>query len=136
MMKIKEIRDDYVRYSTDVSNLSRNLSFAGIGIIWIFKATEHSEAVSIPAALLFPLFLFIIALGLDIFQYILQTAIWYIYYLIKKPRKNSTETEDTKYVHEPEWLNAIPWGIWFAKTVCVVCAYWRLGKFVFPKVFQ
>lgn len=134
MMTIKEIRDDYVRYSTNVSNLSRNLSFAGIGIIWIFKATEHSGTISIPDALLLPLFLFIIALGLDLLQYFLQTAIWYVYYLFKKPRKNDPETEKTKIVTEPEWLNIFPWIFWLAKSVCVVYAYWKMGEFVFPKM--
>lgn len=131
MMTIKEIREDYVRYSSNVSNLCRNLSLAGIGVIWIFK---HEKSPLIPESLYLPLLLFIIALVVDLMQYVIQTLIWYCYYLIHKPNKNSRDTEENKLVNESECANIIPWLFWFGKLILVSVAYWNLGEFVFTKI--
>lgn len=130
-MSIKEIREDFVRYSAKVSDLCRNLSFAGIGIIWIFKIENTTK---IPQPLYLPLFLFIIVLGLDLLQYISQTAIWYVYYIVHKPKPSEGKTEGEKYVNEPECINIIPWLFWIGKLIVVIIAYWNLGRFVLSNI--
>lgn len=133
MMTVKELREDYVRYSTTVSSLCRNLSFAGIGVIWIFKI---EKTTMIPHSLYSPLLLFIIALIVDLAQYVIQTGIWYLYYLRHKPNSNSKETEESKQVNEPEWVNIIPWIFWLGKLLFVAIAYWKLGIFVSSRILS
>lgn len=134
-MTLKEIRDDYVRYSANVSELSRNLSYAGIGIVWIFKHSSNSEEdvstfmSSIPSELKWPLILFIAVLILDLFQYVIQTAIWYPYY-VKHKEQHKNEKEDDVNLHEPEIYSAIPWCFWLFKLIIVVVAYFLMGIFL------
>lgn len=119
-MTLKEIREDYVRYSTNVSELSRNLAYAGIGIVWIFKQSNTNDELlstfmsSIPSELKWPLILFIVVLILDLFQYVIQTAIWYPYYA-KHKEIHKEEKEDDVNLQEPEIYSAIPWCFWVFK---------------------
>lgn len=134
-MTLKEIREDYVRYSANVSELSRNLSYAGIGVVWIFKQSASGDAIkttfmnSIPNELRLPLLLFIAVLILDLFQYVIQTAIWYPYYT-KNKVLHKDEKEDDVNLQEPEIYNIVPWGFWLFKLIIVIIAYILLGLFL------
>ena len=134
-MTLKEIREDYVRYSANVSELSRNLSYAGIGVVWIFKQSASEDAIettfmnSIPVELRWPLLLFIVVLILDLLQYVIQTAIWYPYYT-KYKELHKDEKEDDVNLQEPESYNIIPWGFWFLKLMIVIIAYILMGLFL------
>ena len=134
-MTLKEIREDYVRYSTNVSELSRNLAYAGIGIVWIFKQSRNNDELlstfmsSIPSELRWPLILFVVVLILDLFQYVIQTAIWYPYYA-KHKELHKNEKEDDVNLQEPEIYSAIPWCFWLFKLIMVVIAYFLMGIFL------
>lgn len=134
-MTLKEIREDYFHYSANVSELSRNLSYAGIGVVWIFKQATSKETVntafmnSIPDELRWPLILFVIVLILDLFQYVIQTAIWYPYY-VKHKKLHQGENEDDVNLQEPEKYNIIPWIFWLVKLITVVVAYVLMGCFL------
>lgn len=134
-MTLKEIRDDYVRYSTNVSELSRNLAYAGIGIVWIFKQSSTGDEdvstfmSSIPCELKWPLILFIVVLILDLCQYVIQTAIWYPYYA-KHKELHKNEKEDDVNLQEPEIYSAIPWCFWLFKLIMVMIAFFLMGLFL------
>lgn len=134
-MTLKEIREDYVRYSTNVSELSRNLSYAGIGIVWIFKQSNAQNLTtatfmnSIPDELRIPLILFVVVLILDLLQYVIQTAIWYPYYLDNK-KLHPMDNEEDVNLQEPEKYSIIPWAFWIFKLIIVVVAYFMMGWFL------
>lgn len=134
-MTLKEIREDYVRYSTNVSELSRNLAYAGIGVVWIFKqSSTGDESIStfmssIPSELKWPLIFFIAVLILDLFQYVIQTAIWYPYYAKHKELHKNEKEEDVN-LQEPEMYSVIPWCFWLFKLIMVVIAYFLMGLFL------
>ena len=134
-MTLKEIREDYVRYSANVSELSRNLSYAGIGVVWIFKQSASENAIettfmnSIPVELRWPLILFIVVLILDLLQYVIQTAIWYPYYT-KYKELHKDKKEDDVNLQEPESYNIIPWCFWIFKLIIVIIAYILMGLFL------
>lgn len=134
-MTLKEIREDYVRYSVNVSELSRNLAYAGIGIVWIFKHSSSAESLSsafmnsIPERLRVPLLLFVAALILDLFQYVIQTVIWYLYYIRHKKEKKD-KIEDEVNLNEPEIYSLVPWIFWSIKLIVVVVAYYKIGIFL------
>ena len=134
-MTLKEIREDYVRYSVNVSELSRNLAYAGIGIVWIFKHSSSTESLSsafmssIPEGLRVPLLLFVAALILDLFQYVIQTVIWYSYYIRHKKEKKD-KIEDEVNLNEPEIYSLVPWIFWSIKLIIVVVAYYKIGIFL------
>ena len=134
-MTLKEIREDYVRYSTIVSELSRNLSYVGIGIVWIFNHanTENMPTAtfmnSIPMELRIPLILFVAVLVVDLFQYVIQTLIWYPYYA-KHKELHENEKEDDVNLNEPESYGVIPWIFWSFKLIMVIAAYYLMGQFL------
>jgi hypothetical protein len=39
-MKLQKARDTYYEYSGKLSDITRQLSFAGIAIVWIFRAGD------------------------------------------------------------------------------------------------
>lgn len=125
MMNLKEIREAYEELSRKLSDVNRQLCFAGIALIWIFNATKNS--ISLPKDLYLPMFLLVISLGLDIVQYFISTIFWYGYYL----RKKSHEFEDEKVkVQEPEWLNVLPWTVLIVKFFVLFAAYILIGRFI------
>jgi hypothetical protein len=68
-MTLEEWNKQVQTFTTKLSDVNRSLSFAGIGVIWIFKY-EIEKVISIPHVLLTPLILFVISLGFDFVQYI------------------------------------------------------------------
>lgn len=127
-MKLEEIRKDYERYSTKVSDLNRKLIFAGIAVIWIFRVTSSGKT-EIPKELITPLFWFILSLGADILQYIIQSLIWYFYYSNKK-RKLKCDNTEQQIVNEPEWPNIFSWLLWITKVGATVFAYVKLAIYL------
>ena len=75
-MKIQEFLTAYEQSSATTSELSRNLSFAGIAVVWVGKIGDSSGEITISSELLAPLCCFVAALAADIVQYIYKTLIW------------------------------------------------------------
>ena len=78
-MRLREIRSDYERYSTKVSDINRQLIFAGIAIVWLFRASNDGGNTIFPTELHPTLFYFILSFGADILQYSLQSIYWFCY---------------------------------------------------------
>ncbi len=66
MATLEKFRESYYELSGKASDTARNLAFAGIAIIWIFR-TGEGVANKIPQAIFWPLGLFAVALALDLF---------------------------------------------------------------------
>ena len=130
-MTLKEIRTDYEELTGKASELNRKLIYSGIAIVWIFHYNIDFSKVQengiIPNELNLPLRFLCYSFALDLLQYALLGAIWYIYYCCKKDKSRS---EESISVHEPELLNFVPWGFWLAKIVCTFIAYYYLASFL------
>ncbi len=67
-IKLSELRNEFYEYSKKTSELFRNLSLAGIAIIWIFKKDSIAASeyiINLPIELLLGLKYFISALAID-----------------------------------------------------------------------
>ena len=124
-MKLSEIREAYEDLSGKLSDINRQLCFAGFAIIWIFNKSIGD--FSVPQDLYLPAFLLCSALFVDLLQYIVSSASWYIYYLRKR---NSHNGDDSIDVDEPEKLNIIPWLLFFIKIILLVVGYVFIGLFL------
>lgn len=129
MMKLSEIREAYEELSGKLSEINRQLCFAGFAVIWIFNKTEND--ISIPSELYSPAFYFTLSLSADILQYIYSSLAWYFYYISK--RKKGKEDSIIE-VNEPECLNIPTWLFLLLKIVFLVIGYFLLGKFLFFKL--
>ena len=92
MNKLSDYKVTYEEASSKVSDLSRQMAFAGIAIIWIFRQTDQSVPL-ICKELIPPLIFFITTLTFDIFQYIYKTIAWYLFFRSreKKTKKKNPD---------------------------------------------
>lgn len=130
-MKLSEIRKDYEDLSGSLSKYNRQLAFAGIGIIWLFRTTDANGSTSIAPEMLTPIFCLVISFAFDLLQYLWQSLWWYLYYLYKR-EQGSNEDEE---VNEPEWPNMIAWGMFTVKVCALMAAYIHLGLYLYPRLF-
>jgi len=108
-MELKGYKEASEYYSSKASDIVRNLNFAGIAIIWIFKLDVLNK-IELPAFLYFPLLLFVLALITDLSQYVYGYYLWDVFYKEneKKGFKDQDEVRDKKFLGKR--LDRIFWG--------------------------
>jgi len=74
-IKLSDCQEAYYLFSGKASDIARQLSFAGIAIVWMFKPINKLN-IAIPHSLLIPLFLFSLSLFLDLLHYIYSAVVW------------------------------------------------------------
>lgn len=120
-ISLKELLEDIQRFSSFLSNVNRNLAFAGIAIIWIFKV-----GLKIPNECKWPLLLFVIVLSLDLLQYIYSTFAWLIYYYFikKKTKRESGEVNENTIIKAPQLITYIQYFLFYAPKIIInIIAY-------------
>jgi len=122
-MNIDDARQSYYEHSGKLSDVNRQLAFAGIAVIWIFATITKGE-ITLPDNLIFPLYLFIIVLALDLFHYIALAWFWGGFQQIKE-WQDVSESEEFK---APRWINTPGWTFWMLKVIANIWAYENLLK--------
>lgn len=128
-MKLSEIREAYEEISGKLSDINRQLCFAGFAIIWIFNKTD--KEISVPTELFLPALFLCASLFFDLLQYAISSLVWYGYYLCHQ--KKDQKDEDVN-VNEPEWLNVISWLLFIAKIISLIIGYILIGRFLISKI--
>jgi hypothetical protein len=95
-MKLQEYRETFYSFSGKASDIGRQLSLAGVAIIWLFKIEGNFHEQAIPKGLVFPGILIILTLALDMLQYFGATIIWRSFYRAKE-RAHIDENEDIQH---------------------------------------
>lgn len=129
-MKLSEIRKAYEELSGSLSKFNRQLAFAGIGIVWLFRVTDSTGNTTIDSAMLVPVLLFVISFAFDLLQYLYLSIAWYIYYWYQHKKGVKEDGE----VNEPENMNVPAWIMWFLKVVALIIAYCSLGLYLYSKL--
>jgi len=117
-MKLSEYKQDFYSFTGKLSDINRQIAFAGIAIIWIFKRTDGTEPI-ICSELVFPAILLALALAADILQYIYQSIAWAIFHRQNEKRK----TEDDPEVSASPIMNYPSWLLFGLKVLLVIIAY-------------
>jgi len=128
-MKLSDIRLAYEEISGKLSNVNRQLTFAGIAVIWIFRITNNGKTI-IPEGLIYPTLLFVVSFLLDILQSLSQSLFWYGYYLYKR-RQDSNED---RVINEPEWPSFFFWALLVLKVLALIAAYFALGLYLWKEL--
>ena len=130
-MKIRKIREDFEATTKTVSDLVRQLAFAGIAVIWIIRTGDNAGGIRQSLQPLLPsLLLFVVALACDFAQYaskaltlfFANTFFW---------MKHRNEEKDVTY---SGWLNLVPYSFFLGKAACLVIAYWQLLLFIYAQL--
>lgn len=74
-MELKKARDSYDYFSSKASDVSRQLSFAGIAVVWLFAINE-GEHIELPVTLIVALIFFVVSLSCDLLHFAWGSFIW------------------------------------------------------------
>jgi hypothetical protein len=124
-MKLQDYRNDFYAFSGKASDLNRQLAFAAIALIWLFKR-DVSGQPTIPAELVLPGILVVLSLTFEMLHYCVASIIWRIFYRAKE-RENVAETAEL--VHSV-WLERPIWALFVIKIICVIAAYLFIFAFL------
>ena len=128
-MNLKEVWKDYDYYTKTLSTISRQLGFAGLAIIWIFK-TEKAGNYEVPAELVWPTILLVGGLAADFFHYLIASEIWR-FYARHREKAGSSQTEE--FLAPPQ-LNWPAMLLFYIKLVFTIAAYALLLSFLIGKL--
>lgn len=131
-MKLHDYRETYYEFSGKASDIARNLAFAGIALVWIFKVADGSTPI-IPKDLLFPTVLLALTLALDLLQYVSATAIWGFFQWYQE--KKLTDISENPDLAAPKWFKLPQLFFFILKLVVVLIAYCSLTVYIFKKWF-
>jgi hypothetical protein len=131
-VKLQDYRDAFYEYSGKASDLSRQLAFAGIALIWLFKKDTISGP-SIPHELLLPGIFIVLALALDMFHYCLGSLIWRRFY--RKGEEAGADEE--RELDHSVWLELPIYAVFILKIIFVFLAYgWIFSYFLRTLLFR
>ncbi|WP_049628923.1 hypothetical protein [Cellvibrio sp. pealriver] len=109
-MKLSGYKQSYYDFSSSASSVSRQASFAGIALLWIFN-TKTGNTYTLPENLLWPALLLVLSIFCDLLHYIVASAIWGIFHRIKEIKYgagNDPELQASKYLTWP--INLFFWS--------------------------
>jgi hypothetical protein len=117
-MNLQGYRETFYTFSGKTSDLTRQLAFAAIAIIWIFKS-DVAGRFNLPAALVCPGVFVVLALIFDLAQYCAASIIWRRFYRAKEREGVSEEAE----IQHDATLEVPIYSLFVIKVVCVIIAY-------------
>ena len=125
-MKLKDARENYYTLSASASQVNRQLAFAGIAIIWLFRVQGENEKIVFDGGLILPLFFIVTALACDFLQYVYGSAAWGVFHRIKE-KKNRCEDGE---IDAPCWINWPTILLFWMKILSTAVAYCLLLLFL------
>jgi len=123
-MKLEDARAAYQELSAKASDIVRQISLAGVGLIWIFKSGTGAS-LSLEPRLLKAAFFIFLALLFDFLQYVLGTTIWFAYF---RHKENEGTKEGAEFL-APRQLNWPTWAVFYLKSAMMLVAY---GCYIIP----
>jgi hypothetical protein len=119
-VKLSDYKQAYYDFSGLASSTSRQLAFAGVAIIWIFKL-EQNGGIVLPSSLLIPATLFIAALGADLLHYYVASIIWGVFHRCNE--KKQGDSSDDPELKAPSFANLISIVLYNIKILLVLIGY-------------
>ena len=128
MKTVADYLKDFYELSGKASDISRQLAFAAIAVIWLFKTDTPTGQMTIPPDLIWPGILIVAALAADLLQYVAGSLIWgsYAHYL---ERRHIAGVE-----RHSNWLVLPIWGLFLIKIALVIGAYILILLFLIRKL--
>jgi len=126
-MKLSDIWSEEEAYTKAASDLARQLDFAGIAIIWVFKV-EQQGAIHLDRELMLAALLFAGSLACDLLQYIAGIAVFRT--IGNRRERLHGPARDAEY---PSW---VLWPIdtfFWIKLVTVLIGYVVLAHYLLSK---
>ena len=123
-MKLENARAAYETFSGKTSDIVRQISLAGVGLIWLFRS-DGTSLRSLDPSLLRATFFVFLSLLFDFLQYFVGTTIWFTYFRYKERRLGKQQDE---FLAPPQ-LNWPMWSLFYLKSAMMLVAY---GCYIVP----
>lgn len=133
MPKLEEYKQAYYEFTGLTSTSARQLAFAGIAIIWLFRHGE-ADSLKLPHDLLYPSAFFVVCLAADLFQYFVSSAIWGIFHRVKEKEFEKNSSSEEILLKAPAYLNWPNLVFFYLKVLCVFLAYAQLFFFIIKTI--
>ena len=127
-MKIADYWEAFYSHSGKASDVARQLSFGGLGIIWLFYKDKSADRLVIDPDLQLPAFLFVLALSCDLMQYIVLSLVWGIWCI--KKEKGLKNAKDNPDLDAPTYINYPAYIVFILKLALVIIGYCVLLGFL------
>ena len=134
MKPLNEYRKDYYQLSGAASSSARQLSFAGIAVVWVFRVTgPDGNGQFVPPELYWPTIWFVVSLAADLLQYAVAAAIWSAWSRLREKEYADSEDKNPELM-APAWFNWLGLGFYYGKLGAVLTGYYLLGDFLIGEV--
>ncbi len=128
-MKLKDVREAYQFYTGKASDIVRQLSFAGLATIWLFKEGV-GQRQHVPHELFMPGALIVSALAADFLHYLVGSAVWGSY----NRHKERSGTAVTDEFEAPPALNWPTMVLFWLKVAFLLLSYGLLLSFLIHRI--
>ena len=126
MTKLSQFKKDYQELSGKASDVARQLSFAGIAIIWIFRVNNNS-GVTLNPKLILPTIFLCISLACDLLHYIYSSIVWGSFHRYHEKKKTNPQ-DDPDLTADPR-LNWPSIAFFYLKLLGVILSYIFIIKY-------
>lgn len=126
-LSLKEGYDRSGEASEKSSEINRQLAFAGIAIIWVFRTDSGGRQI-VPDELFLPGLLLVLGLSFDLLQYVIRSEVWY------RVTRRKEKADIIEFV-VPEWINYPGDILYWMKVVSTIIAYFLLLRFLVAQIF-
>ncbi len=120
-MILKDVQNTHDTYSGTASQIARQLAFAGLAVIWVFK-TDSGVGFTVNDSLLVAGFYIIISLTLDFLQYVYGSIAWHGLHVKKEKEGVGTKT----IFQAPKNINLPTHILFYAKLIFMLLAYYQI----------
>ena len=126
-MTLEDALEYYNQRTAKLSEVVRQLNFAGIAVIWLFRTGQKTGGIPYNDSLLWPLGLLVASATFDLLHYAYSSAAWGIFHRKKeKELKHNNKAE----FHAPAAINWLSNFFFWGKAVMTVAAYFLLVNYI------
>ncbi len=125
MRTLGSYRKDADYFSSTASSITRQLAFAGIAVVWIFRI-EKAGCQQVPEALIPATLFLMLALAVDLLHYVIAWWLWAGFCRIKEWKGSE---HDDKF-KSPRWMNWPALVFWHLKIAFVAIGYTVLIRYL------
>lgn len=133
-MKLEAAQEIYEKRSTRLSEIVRQLNFAGIAVIWLFRTGEKTGGIPYNDVLLWPLSLFITSSAFDLLQSAYASAAWGIFSRQQEKKLNlrlaETDDIDDEIDDAPRAINWVSNVFFWGKAILTASGYFLLIRYL------
>jgi len=128
-MKLKDALKIYYERSTKLSDVVRQLNFAGIAVIWLFRTGDKTGGIPYSECLLWPLGLLIGSATFDLLHYAYASAAWGIFHRVQEKKLQKEKNLEGEF-HAPKSINWLSLIFFWGKTILCIAAYCFLVTYI------